>query len=391
MLVNRKALKQITGLQGDDVLLVLQENTNQANAGNKGITVDNFVTAIESELNDVTGNLEVDGVLTVTNTTDSSTKDTGSIITEGGIGVEKSIGLGADLLMQKEVNHFLKVSDTTTTDVNGGNLVAFGGKSNGAGNGGYVALSGGNGGATGKGGAVIIASGFGGTTSGDSGDISIVTPNEGGTDSSGNITISTGIATSNDSGTLDINSGNIATLGTSGIVHIYTGDSLTSGDSGNLSFTTGDATSGVSGDITLDPGTGSSTTVASKTIINDGIVKKPLSSTVASGGTITGKQLVDGFIDATGATGNWQLPTAAQITTAIGATPTGTNFEFIFNAHGMTAANTATLLVGSGMSVPAIPIITGSGTLTVSQSAQVVGIFKVVFDTSTTCKLFRVS
>jgi len=75
-LINRKALAQTTGLAGDDVLLVLQENVKQTNAGNKGITVDNFVTAIESRIDDVVGDLDITGTLTV-DTISEHTADAG--------------------------------------------------------------------------------------------------------------------------------------------------------------------------------------------------------------------------------------------------------------------------------------------------------------------------
>lgn len=120
-------------------------------------------------------------------------------------------------------------------------------------------------------------------------------------------------------------------------------------------------------------------------------IKKPTSASVASGGTITAAQLLGGLITATGATGNWQLPTAAQITTAIGSTPAGTNFEFIFNASGMTSTNTATLVVGSNITVMSSPAITGGGTLTVTQASQGIGIFRILYITPTTCKITRIS
>jgi hypothetical protein len=37
------------------------------------------------------------GVLSLTNTTEATDKDTGSIVTEGGIGVEKSVFAGGDV------------------------------------------------------------------------------------------------------------------------------------------------------------------------------------------------------------------------------------------------------------------------------------------------------
>jgi hypothetical protein len=314
LLINKKALAQTTSLAGDDVILVLQENMNQKNAGNKGITVDNFVTAIESRIDDVVGNLDITGNLTVTGTSTFA----GAIT-------------GADYFQfTKEVNHTITVAASTTAATAGGN----------------ISVKAGSGSTSGAGGNATISSGDAGNTAGAT---------------SGNLTITSG------------NEGS--------------GTGLT----GSININTANATGGAAGNINVNPGTTSSTTVSAKTEISKGIVRKPLSSSVASGGTITGKQLVDGLITCTGATGNWQLPTAAQITTAIGSTPAGTQFEFTVNAAGMTATNVCTLLVGANISVPATPIVTGSGTLTVSQSAQVVGVFRIVYDTPTSCKLFRVS
>jgi hypothetical protein len=359
-LINRKALAQTTGLAGDDILLVLQENVKQTNAGNKGITVDNFVTAIESRIDDVVGDLEVTGVLTVTDTTDSTDKDTGSIITEGGIGVEKSIGLGANLLLQKEVDHSIAVTTTTTVDTVGGGLNVIAGAGNGSGAGGQSLLKGGRAGVTGNGGATSLYGGTGGNTSGDGGSASVL--------------------------------GGDSKTGNSGAVILQTQNPTTAGNSGDITAVTGNGVgaTGKAGDFVVTPGTSADATLTGKSILVKGLVRKPLSSSVASGGTITGKQLVDGLITATGATGNWQLPTAAQITTAIGATPAGTNFEFVFNATGMTAANTATLLVGSNMTVASSPAITGGGALTITQGTQVTAGFRVVYDSSTTCKIYRV-
>lgn len=121
-------------------------------------------------------------------------------------------------------------------------------------------------------------------------------------------------------------------------------------------------------------------------------IKGPsVAETAATGGAITAAKLLTGYVDITGATGSVALPSAADITTALGSSPKGTSFDFIINAKGMTAANVVTLTVGANTSVPATPIITGSGTLTVAQDAQVVGKFTAIYDSATTIKLFRVA
>jgi hypothetical protein len=52
---------------------------------------------IKIEFSGSSGNGRFDGVLTINDTTDSTSKDTGAIITEGGLGVEKSAHIGNSL------------------------------------------------------------------------------------------------------------------------------------------------------------------------------------------------------------------------------------------------------------------------------------------------------
>lgn len=264
-------------------------------------------------------------------------------LTANAIASTTTLNVGTNQTFTKEVNHTLTVSATTTAATVGANLSIAAAAGATSGNGGVLNLDAGAGGATAgsSGGALNITSGASGAGGGPSGAVTISTP-----------------------------------AGTT---------------SGDINITTGAASGTTSGNINITPGTPTSATVASATVITKGLIRNPLSTTTASGGTITGPQLVGGLIAATGATGNWQLPTAAQITTALGATPAGTNFEFVFNAAAMTAANTATLVVGSGMTVMSAPAITGGGALTVTQDTQVVGVFKIIFDTTTTCKISRIA
>lgn len=315
---------------------------------------------IEDRLDDLEDGTSTTPIL-VSDTTDSTTKDTGSIITEGGIGVEKAIvtgtsitsgttlnagtalTVGTDVILAKQVNHTVKVGDTTTVATAGGNLSILAGLALTSGNGGDLTVKSGAGDLTGNGGSLIIGSGNAGVVSGNSSDTTITT------------------------------------------------GSATIGGTGDITLTTGNTGSGLAGDIILTTGTHTSVTVEPVIALNKGVVKKPGSTSVASAGTITGPELVRGLITATGATGNWNLPTAAQITTAIGSTPAGTHFDFVFNAAGMTATNTATLVVGAGMTVMSAPAITGGGSLTVTQDTQVVGVFRIIFDSTTTCKISRIA
>src|SRR3990167_7452413 len=93
-------------------------------------------------------NLYLQGVITQSATTDSTTKDTGSIITEGGIGVEKAIfagttvnagtalTVGTSATFAKEVNHAISVATTTTAATVGGGLDLQAGTGATSGNGG---------------------------------------------------------------------------------------------------------------------------------------------------------------------------------------------------------------------------------------------------------------
>ena len=294
----------------------------------------------------------VNGVKTFGDATDSTSKDTGGVITEGGVGIEKALfvgttvnagtalTVGTDETFAKEVNHTVKVADTTTAATVGGAITYKAGKGNTSGAGGAYTAGSGDGGATGASGLTTLTSGDGGATSGASADTEILT---------GNATV---------------------------------------GGTGDVILRSGDTASGLGGDVIIETGASTSATVVPVCQMNARLVVKPSRSTVASGGSITAIQLVGGSIDATGATGAWQLPTAAEITTAIGSTPPGTYFEFIFNAAAMTATNVATLVVGANMVVPTVAI-TGSGDLTVGQDTHVVAKFGIIYDTATTCKLWR--
>jgi len=315
----------------------------------------------------ITGQKTFSAAVLVSAVTDATTKDTGSIITEGGIGVEKAIvtgtgitagtsltsttttivgtalSVGTDQSFAKEVNHSVAVTASTTATAVGGNLALSAGTGATSGAGGTASVQGGEGGATGAGGVATLQSGRGGATSG----------------ASGAVNVKSGTATVGASGTITVQSGNTA--------------------------------SGVAGDVVIDTGLGTSTTVCPVVSLNKGVVRKPASSSVASGATITGVELVKGLIAATGATGNWQLPATADITTAIGSTPAGTYFDFVFNAAAMTPTNTATLVVGANMSVMSAAPVTGGDTLTVTQDTQVVGHFRITYDTATTCKISRIA
>lgn len=292
--------------------------------------------------------------LTITNTDDSTNKDTGCLILNGGLGVEKSFGLGANLLFEKEVNHTIKISDATTASTQGSVLTVQAGK-----------------GTATYGGELYLKSGGLTTDTGTTGSVYIYSE-DGRT--SGDLLASTGTGTV-----------------LSGFAALATGSAPISGP---VNIYSGNASAGVSGDVFLDCGSSTSTTVSSKIRVKRNIVRQHLNQTIATGNTLTGKQLVDGYIAVTGGTGNVTLPTCAQISTAInnGSSVTaGVTFDFCVNAVGMTASNTVTLVVGANMSVASAPAVTGGDSLTLTQDTQVIGWWRITFITTTTCKIQRIA
>lgn len=127
-------------------------------------------------------------------------------------------------------------------------------------------------------------------------------------------------------------------------------------------------------------------------VLNEGLttvggnIEKHLESAVNVSATVTGAQLATGFFTSTSAaTVTLTLPTATDAGTALGAGK-GTSFDFIVdNSAG---ANTVTVAVNTGI-VAATPVITGGGTLTVSV-ANGIGVFRLVFTSATTARLFRI-
>lgn len=232
------------------------------------------------------GTQTINGVKTFGDATDSTSKDTGGVITQGGVGIEKalfvgttinagtSMTVGTDITGAKEVDHIISVATTTTAATIGGKMTVKGGIGATSGKGGSAVINGGVGGATGDGGDIDIITGAGGGTSGNSGNITFKTENEDSTDTSGVIDISTGTTVSADSGQMNVFTGNVATVGNSGTVLVKSGNSTTTGNSGTVtlrsgSANTGDtgavaiisgnATTGASGNVTITAGNGSTT------------------------------------------------------------------------------------------------------------------------------------
>ena len=287
------------------------------------------------------------GAIVSTGTTDSTTSITGAVKTAGGLGVAKAIGLGTNLLLSKEVDHTVTVTTTTTAATVGGALDIVSGAGATSGNGGEASISSGAGGVTGAGGVLNTTSGAGGATSGASGAVNI--------------------------------SSGVATIGSSGIITIASGNTA----------------SGVAGDIQITPGTHTSTTVSPNISLNKSVIRKPILTSAATGATLTAVQLLGGYIEITGGTGNITLPATSTITTAIGSTPAGTYFDFIINAVNMTATNVVTVVLGSSMTTQK-QVSSGDSAndqlLTVTQTSGLnVGSFRLVFITATTTALQRLA
>jgi len=76
-------------------------NTTQSTTKDNGAVIVEGGVGIEKNLNvggntSLGGTLDVGGVLTVTNTTESTTKDNGALVVEGGAGIEKNLNVGGN-------------------------------------------------------------------------------------------------------------------------------------------------------------------------------------------------------------------------------------------------------------------------------------------------------
>ena len=55
------------------------------------------IATFNTTLLDINSNVDISGITTVSNTTDSTTKDNGALVIEGGVGIEKSLNVGGNL------------------------------------------------------------------------------------------------------------------------------------------------------------------------------------------------------------------------------------------------------------------------------------------------------
>ncbi len=90
-------------------------NTAQSNTKDDGSVIVEGGVGIEKNVNiggntEIDGTLGVDGVTTLKNTTESTTKDNGALIVEGGVGIEKNVNIGGNT----EIDGTLGVDGVTT-------------------------------------------------------------------------------------------------------------------------------------------------------------------------------------------------------------------------------------------------------------------------------------
>ena len=110
-------------------------NTAQSNSKDDGSVIVEGGVGIEKNVNiggntEIDGTLGVDGVTTLKNTTESTTKDNGSLIVEGGAGIEKNVNIGGNTeidgtLGVDGITSLKNTTESTTKDI--GALVVEGG------------------------------------------------------------------------------------------------------------------------------------------------------------------------------------------------------------------------------------------------------------------------
>ncbi len=341
------------------------------------------------------------GVLTVAKTTDSTTKDTGAVIIEGGVGVEKSIfagltvnagttlSVGTDQTFAKEVNHTVSVSTTTTAATVGGSLSLVGGIGATSGNGGAISVTGGVGGATAGsvGGAASLTSGISGAGNGASGAVNVKS-GVATAANTGAVTVASGVpATSGNSGAVSVATG-VATTGNSGAVTVLSG-AVTTGNSGAVTISTGNAGTGASGDITLSPGTAS--TVVGKIITSNAVIAKHKTAAINATATATAKEVATGYITSTsGAATVITLPTGTLLGSELGAAQGTVHRLYIDNTAG---SNTVTIAVAVNgiLSALAAAEAGGAGLLTVPSGVTGQACFELMFSSSTAYTFTRVA
>src|SRR5687767_11683626 len=116
-ILNKAAQAKRSTLNSNTWIAVLDNNSKQLNAGNQLISYSDLLAQLSDDISDVVGDLEVSGVLTVADTTDSTSKDTGSVILEGGMGVEKAIFGGTTINAGTALSYGTLLTEGLTTGI----------------------------------------------------------------------------------------------------------------------------------------------------------------------------------------------------------------------------------------------------------------------------------
>lgn len=287
----------------------------------------------------VDGDGNIDAPVT---TTDLTT--TGNTTLGNGSGDTTTVS--GDLLFVKEVNHTFKVNATTTAATAGGNLAIAGGAGSTTGAGGTASVTAGAGGNDAVGGAASLVGGAAGGGN-RAGGAALVTAGAGAGSAAG--------------GAVTATAGQGGATGLGGDASLIAGaGGATSGDGGDAKVTGGAATANNDdgGDVVLTPGAAHGSGIAG-VIIDRGLKLvaqgAPAAKTVSA--TLTAAELKTGIItvnQAAGASSAQQLPTAADLDTALPSSAAGDAFDFsVINTSTVDAedasvtTNTGWTLVGS--------------------------------------------
>jgi hypothetical protein len=144
----------------------------------------------------------------------------------------------------------------------------------------------------------------------------------------------------------------------------------------------------INADTISEETTGAGVTVDSVLIKDGYVISKPTPVAKNVTATLTAAEMLSGYITSTSAAAvALTTPTATALAALIPGVGVGTNFDFIID--NTTGANTVTLTLDASIAV-VTPAITGGATLTVSTSNDI-GIFRIVFTSETTAKIFRIA
>jgi hypothetical protein len=310
----------------------------------------------------VTGAVRATTTVTASSTTDATTKDTGAIITEGGIGVEKAVFVGGKITTSDTT-----ASTTTTT----GALVVAGG--------------------AGIAGALFVSTTTPASISA-TGVLTVTNATASTTKDTGAVIVEGGVGIEKEIfAGLSINAGTYLTSG-NGTVSLPAIGPISDPNSGLYVIAADNLGMALGGAKVLDMRTTGLEVVGR-------VVKRPTATTVAanSGTTLTAAMMLSGYVEVTGTTGSLVLDSVANLTTALGTSPAGTTFEFTLNTMGgtpMTAGNTVTITAPASCTFMKQFNTTDAATAFVAVTTATAGVhlstFRVVYNTATTIIVQRI-